>query len=549
MRAERCSASGTSRATILARTASCRADLQDEVSVATFLRFGTLGTRLGLVTSAAILVVSLAFFGWRYTSETELLTDQFHEHMGENVAALTASLQRIDTASEVQAALEEYAAAVQRHVHEFGHEHREGFLVLVYATDGRVLASTERQWIGRGMPADLLALAAPAQGRLAGKFRTVQVGQARYLSLAEPLDARPDGSSGGQQRILYLEPYSRVTRLSRGSLLRNLAFSLLLAAILAVTVNFLVRRMVIARLQRLAGSMERVEREGLEAPVPELGRDELGEVRDVYARTLAELRRSRQAIELHARTLETQVQERTAQLLRAHRLAAIGELAAGLAHGLNNPLASIAASAEKLLDLTGRDAAQLQKRLPDHLQRIVRNTDRCKHIAQSLLSFARENRTTPRPIQPSAVLREAVAVVEAEAEARKVEIRLAGLPALPIVNADPEALTQVIVNLLSNALDASAPGGSVELEAAVEAAELVLAVVDHGTGIDPEHLEQIFRPFFTTKPPGSGTGLGLSICHGIVEQLGGRIAVESRPGQGSRFEVRLPLGSVPGVQP
>jgi signal transduction histidine kinase len=498
------------------------------------LRAGTLGTRIGAATSAAILGVSLVFFAYRYVSETEALTDQLHAHMGQNISALTAGLRRVQGQSVLQAALEDFIRAVRHHLHEFGHAHEVEHLILVTDEHGMTVASTDRGRVGRSIAPELHALSRRQERSSADRFRVVELDGERYLFLSEPL-----GSAG--QSILYLEPFERVVELARGSLLRNLGFSLLLATMLVFAVNVLVRRLITRRLALLAQAMQRVEREGLDVPIPDLGRDELGEVRNVYAATIAELRRSRQQIEEHARTLESQVSERTAQLVRAHRLAAVGELAAGVAHGLNNPLASIAASAEKLLDLQERDPARLEARLPEHLRRIVRNTDRCKHITQSLLSFGRESRFSPRPLLAAAVLHEAKSVVEAAAEARGVAVHIQAPGPLPPVTADAEALTQVLVNLASNALDASPPGSRVELSAARDADELVLAVTDRGSGIAPQDLERIFRPFYTTKPVGQGTGLGLSICQGIVEQLGGRLGVQSRPGEGSRFEVRLPL--------
>jgi signal transduction histidine kinase len=491
-----------------------------------------LGTRLGLSTSAAILVVSLAFFGSKYVSDTRVQTDQLHRHMGENLAALGACLQNQPRPEGLQSTLDGFRKAFEAHVHAFGHHAHAAHRIAVLDERGHVLASTDHRWIGQTPPSALdeaLLLRPPTSQ---DRFKTVLLEGERFLVLAERL---------GTRRVLYLEPYESVQEIARGSLLRNLGFSLLSALILAAAVNLLVGRLVTRRLELLARTMEQVEREGLQVPIPPLGHDELGDVRDVYAKTIAELQRSRLQIEEHARTLEQQVQERTEQLVRAHRLAAVGELAAGIAHGLNNPLASAAASAEKLLDLQERDRAELDKRLPDHLRRILRNTDRCKHITQSLLSFARESRFSPRPVAPAAVLREAAAVLEPEAESRGIALEVHADDPMPLVVADPEALTQVLVNLLSNALDASPAGSAVTMQATAGDNELCLSVTDRGTGIPAEDLERVFRPFYTTKPPGQGTGLGLSVAQGIVEQLGGHIVLHSRPGEGSRFEVRLPL--------
>ncbi len=503
-------------------------------------RFGysALGRRIGLATSAAIFLVSLLSSLWRYRIETRMLMDQLHAHMGENVAAILSFVDSMEDRSRAQQALSQFSAAVDRHMRRFDHQRSGRHILLMLDPREVVMASTEPDWMGREIPPDVVA-SWKAPQKSSDKFRTVGLAGESYLFLRESLSGYAGHGEMGWS-LLYLEPYDTITKLAWESLARNLGFSLVLALVLAVAVNFLVDRIVIRRLALLRRAMEQVKRGGPQMALPKLGTDELGEVRNAYAEAMNELGKSRRQIEEHARTLEGEIQSRTAQLVRAHRLAAVGELAAGLAHGLNNPLASVAASAEKLLDLMERDDDRLKRRLPSHLERILRNTDRCKQITRSLLSFAREKPFKPRRIHLKDVVNEAMAVVEADAETRGVSIALQMEDGLPDLVTDPDSVAQVLVNLLSNALDVTESGDSVVIEAVDHETFVRLSVTDSGPGIGYEEAQRIFRPFYTTKPAGKGTGLGLSICQALLEQLGGRMEVVSEVGNGARFEVFLP---------
>jgi PAS domain S-box-containing protein len=236
-----------------------------------------------------------------------------------------------------------------------------------------------------------------------------------------------------------------------------------------------------------------------------------------------------------------QMHERLAQ---SAKMASIGNLAAGVAHEINTPLATIAGSAQSL----ERQLAVIPE-LREHprweavaarLEAIVEQSFRCKRITHDLLHYAAPTRPDVVSTDLARVAREALETLERQRDVRAVEVREAGAAAL--VATDPGLVRQVLINLVSNALDAvdGSERGAVTVEVRHLARGPRVAVRDTGPGIAPEDLERVFDPFFTTKPPGKGTGLGLSISQSIVASLGGRLEARSRPGRGATFTLHLP---------
>jgi signal transduction histidine kinase len=175
------------------------------------------------------------------------------------------------------------------------------------------------------------------------------------------------------------------------------------------------------------------------------------------------------------------------------------------------------------------------------LGKIVAATLHAREIVRKLMLFARERPPTRERIALRRIVDEGIAFVESRAEKAGVEIRRDIAPDLPEILADPHQLCQVLVNLAVNAIQAMPEGGALGVEAYRDGGRVVLAVEDNGPGMSSEIVERIFEPFFTTKGVGEGTGLGLAVVHGIVTGHGGTIRVESSAGQGSRFEVALPV--------
>lgn len=240
-------------------------------------------------------------------------------------------------------------------------------------------------------------------------------------------------------------------------------------------------------------------------------------------------------------TTLAEVQE---QLARTRRLATIGQLAAGVAHEINNPLAAITTCAEATLrDMRGAtDSAALatERQWDYYLEEIVRQALRCKEITRGLLHLSRQKRARRDAVDLNRVVAQAALVFEQRGRERGISFEVEPDASVGEVATDEVMLRQVLDNLLSNALDAVADGGRVRVSTALDGARVRVEVGDDGHGIAPEVLARVFDPFFTTKDPGRGSGLGLAISLTLAEAMGGAITVESKPEKGSLFRLWLP---------
>lgn len=247
-----------------------------------------------------------------------------------------------------------------------------------------------------------------------------------------------------------------------------------------------------------------------------------------------EARKSQATAQELARANEELVKAEAA-VRRSERLAALGQLTAGLAHELRNPLGTIRASAEMLKKVSGEDNP-VGREMTEY---ITSEVDRANSLVTRFLEFAR-----PLPLKPVAtdvheVIDRAVQQYERSADRPEVSVYKNYDPAVRPVPLDGEWMERVFYNLLRNAAEASPAGGSITVKTRPVDGFIEIAVIDRGSGITAEHLESIFNPFFTTKP--SGVGLGLAIVSKIIDEHGGRILVESEPGHGSVFRVLLPV--------
>jgi len=229
------------------------------------------------------------------------------------------------------------------------------------------------------------------------------------------------------------------------------------------------------------------------------------------------------------------LQEAEEAVRRSDRLAALGQLAAGLAHELRNPLGTIRASAEML----NRSVASENEVAREVAGFIAEEVDRTNSLVTRFLDFVRPLELRRAPADLAQVLDRSVTMVEREAAAREVTVYKNYSPDIPPFPLDAELMERVFYNLLVNAAQATAPGGAVTIKARPVADNAEVSVIDRGQGIEPKLLDSIFNPFFTTKP--DGVGLGLAICSKIVDQHGGKIVVESEPAKGSVFRVYLPM--------
>ncbi|HYB40674.1 MAG TPA: GAF domain-containing protein [Candidatus Methylomirabilis sp.] len=239
------------------------------------------------------------------------------------------------------------------------------------------------------------------------------------------------------------------------------------------------------------------------------------------------------------------------QMLLTERLTTAGRLAAGVAHELNNPLATIAGCAEALRERAQNpELSELSgfKDFPGYLSLIEEEAYRCKEITGSLLQFVREPGSRRAPVDVNALVGKALELLGHQPRFSESELRTDLDPTLPLIVGNEGQLRQVFLGLSANGLEAMGGRGALDVLTRRREDDVEISFVDHGPGIPPDIAARIFDPFFTTKPPGQGTGLGLAIAQGIVADHGGRIEVDTRPGAGAVFRVVLPVAP-PAARP
>jgi len=242
--------------------------------------------------------------------------------------------------------------------------------------------------------------------------------------------------------------------------------------------------------------------------------------------------------------LEERVRQKTQDVRRIHerlleteKLAGIGQLAAGIAHEIRNPLAIIGTSAYYLGEIIPKD----QKKVRKHLQILDSEINRCQAIITNLLEFSRKSDWDTQRIDINELLEMTLSLVGKDLVTRDI-LLIKKLSKVPPILTNLEKMKQVFLNLILNATQAMPNGGKLQIETSMAGKEVLKIVVsDTGEGIPPEDVDQIFNPFFTTKPPGKGVGLGLSLVHSIIKRYQGHITVKSKKGVGTTFTIKLPV--------
>lgn len=320
----------------------------------------------------------------------------------------------------------------------------------------------------------------------------------------------------------------------RASTMRSVLLGTLLIAgvLLAIAFRF-VQSGVVRPIRLVKEGAERFGTGELEHRVEIVHADEIGDLAKSLNRMADQLADAQEH-------LEERVRARTREFLRAARLADLGVLASGIAHEINTPLASIASCAD------GLQRRMREDRLPpellvEYVDTISREVYRARGITTRMLALVRQEPSTVSSVSLRLILDQAETALAHRASQRAVKI-VSHAPGEDVqLHVNGGELVQVIVNLLSNAMDASLPDSEVVLEASVEGAKLSLTVSDRGPGIAEEDLDRIFEPFYTTKAPGEGTGLGLALVCTLVESHGGQVRAASVVGEGSEFSVKLPI--------
>ncbi len=318
------------------------------------------------------------------------------------------------------------------------------------------------------------------------------------------------------------------------------AFAVLLA------IGSLYTRRLTRRIGHVVAGAEAYGRGELDRRIPVTGSDELAGLADTFNRMGAELQGARARLERWNDDLRQKVEEATAdlraaqaQLVEAQKLAAVGQLGAGVAHEINNPLTGILGNTQLLL----LDRPETDPDL-ETLRKIELSAKRCREITQNLLRFSQQREKPAfRPVDLHAVVRDAISLTRHQLETDGIALSIELSPGEARVSADPGHLSQVVLAVVSNARTAmmKTPSKELVLRTSADDGEVLLVVRDTGKGILPEHLPRIFEPFFTTKDVWSNVGLGLSVAYRVIREHRGRIEVDGAPGVGTTVTIRLPL--------
>jgi signal transduction histidine kinase len=442
----------------------------------------------------------------------------------------------------------------------------EALAAAIRSYRGTVLRVELAQGAALGVDADFHVAVSKADGIYLDRYRgptqwkqrrpppvtALVPGQGRALLITQPFT---DGRGQRAQLTLTtsLQEAERITQTERSVLLK---VALAAALFLSLALWLVVDRILMARVRTLEAAMRAVEQGSLsaEAPAPKSGGDELVYLARGFNRMLAQIRGFNAELQrkIEDATAELTRKNRTLEelnellvaarrdLTAKERLAALGQLTGTIAHELGNPLNAISGHVQLLgrrSDLSDASKAQVQI-VSGEVQRMAQVIRRFLDQTRGFTPAKEEVRLTP-------LVDEALDLTLGQESRTRISIAREVEPAVERVRTDPGLLRHLLTNLIGNAVDAMPAGGRLEVRARLEGGELVLSVADTGSGMSPEVRRHIFEPFYTTKPSDKGTGLGLSICKEIVRAFRGRIDVESEPGRGTTFTMRLPAELVP----
>ncbi len=311
-----------------------------------------------------------------------------------------------------------------------------------------------------------------------------------------------------------------------------LLFALLLIIVLGTIINVKLATSIASPLRTLEKIAKKIAEGDFSETIEVKGKDELASLEIAFNQMEEKLKNALGSLE-HA---IGKLREKQAQLVEAEKLAAVGKLAAGIAHEINNPLTSVLTFSYLMLEQCPKEDPRCEK-----LKMMTRETERARNIVRQLLNFGREINIKPVKINVNEPVGEIVDSLIAQDAFKDIVLKVDLSENLPDIYADPAQIGQVVLNMALNAIHAITPPGTIEVSTRARGGFVEIVFGDTGRGIPEEHLRKIFDPFFTTKDSSKGTGLGLAVSYGIIKKHGGDIAVTSTVGKGSTFIVRLPV--------
>ncbi len=434
-------------------------------------------------------------------------------------------------------------------------------------TDGRISFSTDPEEIGKqvdkgaelcnGCHTDPKSL---SLAKAHERFRIYNREKERVLAVVTPINNDPACSNAAchahlaNQKVLgVLDTHMSLSEVdvSTASNDRRMFFYTSIAALTIGLLSWIfIYRLVHMPLRTLQSGTERLANGDLGYQINVKGEDEPGDLAHSFNSMSRQLRDARDEITAWTHTLEGRVDQKTRELKRAHdqmmtveKTLTIGEMAAVVAHEINNPLAGILTYAKLVKKWVQRGIEPAQKQEAEEcLDLIASESKRCGDLVKNLLTFSHRSPIHMESTDVNSVINRAVKLIQHRTDMQGVQVQVSTDAALPPIYCDGSQIEQVLLALIMNAVDAMPHGGNLWISSRLlEIGEAELTVRDDGMGIPPELLHKIFEPFTTTKEVGKGVGLGCAISKGIVERHGGRIDLQSNLGVGTTFRVYLPL--------
>jgi two-component system NtrC family sensor kinase len=351
-----------------------------------------------------------------------------------------------------------------------------------------------------------------------------------YITAYEPIQDINDQVIG----ILYVGVLEqKYVDIQRQTVLAFLVITLL-GALGSMLLSYFISQRISVPITKLANASRDIADGNLDTNVEIASKDELGELSDSFNAMASALKQR-----------DDQLKEFTrSKIMESERLALIGQLAASVAHELNNPLQGIVTYSHLLLEEIPADDSRKSS-----VQRIVTQANRCRDIIRGLLDFSRQRKPDKTVCDINSVMHECIKLVEHQASFHNIQIDRQLDNDLPMIVVDPSQMQQVFINMIINAAEAMDDGGHLRLNTRLGPREefIEIEIADTGSGIHEEHINLLFDPFFTTKEVGHGTGLGLAISYGIVKEHKGTISVETEVDEGTTFIIRLPVKNEEGA--
>jgi len=411
-----------------------------------------------------------------------------------------------------EAVLYEDETAIQRMLWQWKSDASQHGYALVVLSNGEVAAST----FFDGVPVGLVDANLPSGAH--HQFIRVMDGKDAYLDVAVPLLR---GMAGWVRLGLHEEPVHAPSR----KILTLLLEMILFFAILGVFGAIFFSRKITLPIEKIVKKIDSVDLNGEAVRLDIHTGDEL----EILASSFEEMTD-------HLQQSHLQLTEANIKGMEAQKLAALGLLASGMAHEINNPLAGIKIGLRSIAKKP-ENTDQINQYLPPMLDSL----DHMEHVIQQTLLFARPDPLRFSSLILSEMIEHALVMVHYKLDKNKITVNRRNGESAVRVWVDPQSLTQVLVNLMINAVDAMPEGGNLGIDTSLDNNQMVVMISDSGSGIKEELLDQIWDPFFTTKEVGKGTGLGLSVTRSLVERLSGTITLTSQLGKGTSFKVSLPV--------